>query len=507
MPEGVPQPFTSASLSRVAEPHGASLLHQCRKTSLLARHNLARVGRLRRALGIPNPIWFYCLADELAANWAAIRTHLGTSRLSITRPVRRPTIPRAVEARIPHPDRAPVRARHRAMGRFVLVADIQRCYPAIYTHSIPWALHSKSVAKVNRSRALLGNRLDRLVSLAQDGQTRGIPIGPDTSFVISEIVLTGVDQILEQRLGRIAGFRASDDFEIVFSSRGVAEEGRAILQEALASFELEINEEKTRIQELPEPLDDTWPLRLRTLPLRTTGRAITGDLVTYFGIAFELSKAFPTDSVLRYAISRVHGITMPGVPWPLYHDLLMQCATAEPGTLKFVLSELRRYKSVGYQLDDDRLREALTALIVRHTPLGHGSEVAWAVWAHISLGITLAKPAADLLPTLDDSLVPLLALHADDRGLVPSGLDKSAWASAMTGDGLYGPHWLLAYEANIKGWLPSVGPDHVAADPYFRQLKSKGVSFYNVRAPSVTIRRWRRRLGLAALALYDFGAV
>ena len=48
----------------------------------------------------------------------------------------------------------------------------------------------------------------------------------------------------------------------------------------------------------------------------------------------------------------------------------------------------------------------------------------------------------------------------------------------MSADALYDEHWLLAYEANVKGWLPSVSEtDHVAADPNFGFLKSRKVFF------------------------------
>jgi len=50
----------------------------------------------------------------------------------------------------------------------------------------------------------------------------------------------------------------------------------------------------------------------------------------------------------------------------------------------------------------------------------------------------------------------------------------------MTADALYDEYWLIAYEANCKGWLTSVGGvDHVAADPNFGFLKSKNVYFYD----------------------------
>jgi hypothetical protein len=50
----------------------------------------------------------------------------------------------------------------------------------------------------------------------------------------------------------------------------------------------------------------------------------------------------------------------------------------------------------------------------------------------------------------------------------------------MVPDELYGEQWLLCYEANVKNWLPSVGPrDHVAADHAFSHLKALHVSFYD----------------------------
>jgi len=50
----------------------------------------------------------------------------------------------------------------------------------------------------------------------------------------------------------------------------------------------------------------------------------------------------------------------------------------------------------------------------------------------------------------------------------------------MTGDALYEKYWLLAYEANVKKWLPSRGgTDHVDNDVNFGFLKRNKVSFYD----------------------------
>jgi hypothetical protein len=49
----------------------------------------------------------------------------------------------------------------------------------------------------------------------------------------------------------------------------------------------------------------------------------------------------------------------------------------------------------------------------------------------------------------------------------------------MNGKDLRGEEWLLSYEANVQGWLGTVGGgDHVTADPEFGYLKASGVRFY-----------------------------
>ena len=46
--------------------------------------------------------------------------------------------------------------------KFTIHTDITDCYSSIYTHSIPWALHSKKIAKKkeNRNSYIIGNIID-----------------------------------------------------------------------------------------------------------------------------------------------------------------------------------------------------------------------------------------------------------------------------------------------------------------------------------------------------------
>ncbi len=87
--------------------------------------------------------------------------------------------------------------------KHLFTTDVRNCYASIYTHSIPWALHTKQLAHDFKNRndfTLFGNRLDKLFQNANDGCTNGIPIGPAISDLIAEVVLAGVDLALSRFL-------------------------------------------------------------------------------------------------------------------------------------------------------------------------------------------------------------------------------------------------------------------------------------------------------------------
>src|SRR5262249_18352337 len=109
-----------------------------------------------------------------------------------------------------------------------------------------------------------------------------------------------------------------------------------------------------------------------------------------------------------------------------------------------------------------------------------GSEVAWALWAAVSLGVGLTASAAAAIGSIDDDFVASIALDANSRGLFPAGaLDTTGWETLIDYDEvLFGADWLLAYEATHKGWARSAAP-RVAADAFFSVLQGNGVHFYD----------------------------
>jgi len=129
--------------------------------------------------------------------------------------------------------------------------DITNCYGSIYTHSIPWALHSKSVAK-KKIGHLIGDKIDTQIRAMSYGQTNGIPQGSVLMDFIAEIVLKYADLNLSIKLEELGInskdykiLRYRDDYRIFVNSPQIADEIIKSLTEILIELGLKLNSSKT----------------------------------------------------------------------------------------------------------------------------------------------------------------------------------------------------------------------------------------------------------------------
>lgn len=86
---------------------------------------------------------------------------------------------------------------------YVHYTDISDCYGSLYTHTVPWALHTMPVAKLKKkNNNLLGNKIDSLLRSMSNGQTNGIPQGSTLMDLVAEIVLSYVDVLLAEQIAK-----------------------------------------------------------------------------------------------------------------------------------------------------------------------------------------------------------------------------------------------------------------------------------------------------------------
>ena len=136
---------------------------------------------------------------------------------------------------------------------YILHTDVTDCYGSIYTHSIPWALHTKDEAKKRENRNnknLVGVAIDHLLQDMSYGQTNGIPQGSVLMDFIAEIVLGYVDLLLSEKIEHIGIkdykiLRYRDDYRIFTNNPYEAEQIAKVLSEILSDLGLKLNAEKT----------------------------------------------------------------------------------------------------------------------------------------------------------------------------------------------------------------------------------------------------------------------
>jgi hypothetical protein len=448
--------------------------------------NFPRFQREDRRHSYMNPISFFFLSKVLADNYVNLRKLNRQSRLSVA-----PSIFDWVGSRTLIPPSFGTRDTQNSSlnARFEILAeaDIAGFFHSVYTHSIAWAVHTKAVAKGRRNdMTLYGNLIDLLVRNGQDGQTIGIPVGPETSRLIAEVLGSAIDRSIQKSLkintrGKTSGERRAmrfvDDFTFGCSSTDEAEKVIATIREAVNSFELELNNSKTGTRASAPFVRAGWREHLRGF-LPATPPYDPASLNRYFYNVQTVSKDNGEIDVLKYAVKAATRVFLETESWPVVQDYLLSSYRQSPTVLPqivdvFILRELAR-GDVSKPLLADFINSRIPVLADRQK----NGEILWMLFLCLSLSLRLHPRTVARLLSIEDGAIALLVADARRAGLIPATTDFAFWNDSLTIDGLNGPMWLYSYESSMKQLNGVAGIAHIAAHPYFRFLAEKKIEFY-----------------------------
>jgi len=464
--------------------------------SKCVNYSIPRVKNLRRVLSIPNPFYQIILCNLIEKNWTEIEKHIQQSPISISRPVipiqRNKKYSRSFD-QIKHTINNEQKiALISTEFSFALKTDISRYYPTLYTHSISWALHGKKDAKKKRKPSeLWGNELDQAVRSTKDGQTLGIPIGPDTSLIIAEILTTTIDLKLEQRIGKLSGLRVIDDYLLFFKEKQDCNRALEELTDLFKEYELEMNPIKIQILELPYVLEPVWKPEIRQFHFRIPENPLNKyslqryDLINYFSRVNEYCIQFPESNILKYSIKRIHNHPVFEDNLPLFESLLLKSTLTQSSCLLDVAGILKENKEKKYIGKIEKFEKSLSELIRIHAKYSNHYEVSWALWLAKEFEIKLNEDLNSLFSKMDNPIIVLLILDLRERGLISPTIDDTKWKSYLVKEQLYDDHWLLAYEAVVKEWI-NPSKNYLENDPFFKALKDSDVSFYDSAKSEIT---------------------
>ena len=315
----VPPCFNSKGLAEFVDEKMGTRLDNIEKYNHdYMRYEALRDSNIPRHLGIPHPEAYAIQSIVIKNHWKTIAEHCNKPHQVFSRLyVRHVGDGRIFKMNYKDPERYIQEEDEQnwmSHAQFIVEADIATCFPSIYTHSIPWALHSVSEAKQQQGPELIGNLLDKCTRQTRDKQTNGLLIGPHASNIISEIILTEIDFRL-QKEGYSKVKRYIDDYRFYAKSFEEAEHFIKQLSLELRTYEMTLNEKKTKILSLPRPSSENWVSILSRHPLPEENKEVKFTHIRLFlDRALSCAQAIDKSTPLNYAIKMLAKTYTPSDP-------------------------------------------------------------------------------------------------------------------------------------------------------------------------------------------------
>ena len=493
-PENVPPVFKVQNFFKVSDELGLLDSFQITKPTKLSKYNATKRGGQRRIFSTPNPLFFLDAASfftkyrgQLDGCWntdysCSIPTFDNNNTNRNDRFVKI----------LSHTEFVRKRREKLASSRYIVKADILRFFSSIYTHSIPWAVHGKDKSKEGlkrRSTKIFTNKLDYIIRQAQDRQTIGIPVGPDTSKIISELIAGAVDAEFRQQVGSgVVGIRLVDDIYLGANSHEEAEKLLSAYQQALRHYELEINENKSIILDTRYDLEPFWPVEIRRelaqlgTPFMRHERKVS-DLTLYLDEIIRKANQLGDDGLIKYAIRMIDRQHLWKGYWDAIEVFLIRSVVIFPHCVDFVARVVVWYSYLE-TIDKDKWEDVCQKIISHHAPLGNDSEVVWTCWL---LKEIKAKISSNICKEIIAHCGPfsvLLVLDMYSAGLVDGRFPKKLINERLSEQSMQESDWLLLYEAERSFNFKMKREDGSLLEVY-KELLSGDVQFYNPYTPPV----------------------
>lgn len=413
-------------------------------------YKLTRNDNSPRFIGIPHPLGYLRVCRLIKNNWTKIASkfenehYLQASMSALKSRTESGRLFSIQSYELP-PEMEELSLKKQMAKRYFVHVDISNYYHSIYTHSISWALVGRDEAKKNRfDERKWFNQLDKSVRNLQNGESIGIPIGSDVSAMISEIILSTIDE----RLRNYNYLRVLDDYECYCSTKEEAEKFIRELSLNLEEYRLRINTGKTKILSLPQTIDDDWVRILRRFTkIKRVDKYTKHEVLDYIDLATDLFQKYPNESPVRYAAEKLTSFAYTDFE---SYKLVLRYILNLSFLFPYILDICEEIVSVGVRNFKTNQKEILTILsanlneiLNEHVKYGRSDVSTWGIFIAIKYDIKIrnfSKLTADILKTND--CVPTLMAYLYSR---INNTDKNIFLNKLKKIDL-NEWWLFVYE-------------------------------------------------------------
>lgn len=130
---------------------------------------------------------------------------------------------------------------------YKLYLDISNFFHSIYTHTISW--------EVNENKKDIFDNLDMLMRTQNNNETKGIIIGPYSSGLFSEIIMSKIDRkmldFIKNNKFDVSYVRYVDDIEMYSDNKIELDKCLSKIEKELLKYKLDVNHSKTSVCEFP----------------------------------------------------------------------------------------------------------------------------------------------------------------------------------------------------------------------------------------------------------------
>ena len=435
-----------------------------------------------RTFGVINPINYFLLSKFIADNWSDISRMYRMSMSSGEKPTfsSNPSGERGIDRQTLTFKR---KRQHHMASNFpiVLSLDINRFYGSIYTHSIPWAILGKREAKRRLARGTLkkhwSDKLDTLVRNCNQRQTVGVPIGPDTSRIISEILLSRIDADLTSSPTNISHsrvFHNIDDYQIGAFDQSEVESAQSQFVRTISRYELRLNDSKTSVDHGMEFAPANFQVHFDALEGKD-GKKFVEHL---FEILYSQIPLHPDLNVLGYALKAFALDLASNRETSLVREYLQRLIFATPHQVRWILPLLLGiYRKQGVDRDVARLLYWGIETCSRRNDIG---SLLWFMYGSIFLNVKLSRSICNQCFGMSNGLVDVMLCHGKHLGLFsfPIGEMRNRYGTTdFDSEG-----WLPLYEVERNKWDNSAAFKKCGTqyDPgnFYNILRNQNVEFY-----------------------------
>jgi hypothetical protein len=438
-----------------SEKFGIWALKNIKNTNLkdtykLLTYKLTRNNNSPRFLSIPHPLGYFTLSYVINQNWREIETRLHLVTDSVNISMIAPKLSNnnkrlfSMASYDQHQEKEKLQLKKQFGKKYFVQADISDFYSSIYTHAISWALIGKELSKQQIRQKNWYNDLDTSIRNIQDRESKGVPIGPDTSAIIAELLLSKIDQKLEE----YDYIRFIDDYKCFCETKEQADRFIKDLSFCLENFRLKLNAKKTKILDLPQALTHDWVRKLKqSIDWEKIVKGSKDKILGFLDLSTELFRKNPEESSIRYA-AKV--LTKKKYEDYLTYTMILRYFLSLCFLFPYVIDICDEFASIGINTFNSHINEikeillhALTKMLDEHVSYHRSDVITWCLFLAIKYEIKLVnyeKIACSILKTKDciPNLLVYLYAKVNKKNInkflgLMKNVDLSEW-------------WLFVYE-------------------------------------------------------------